>query len=165
MLYIIALATYFLNKRKKEIESLKKIVDIGKKTNGVIKDVKKIYKHSNSGRIIEEYCLIISYIDPFNNIEKEFITPSVIFNPIKDLKSKECDVYIYKEKVYVTNYDVNTNNEQIIWKEDELKQYNSQIKNDNKMILIFEIIFLPITLIIFITIFFDIKSIIELFFN
>ena len=60
------------------------------------------------------YTLNISYGD--NSI---FKTPIVAFNPINDLGSKECDIYVYNSQVYATGFRKRKIGENIIWDEND----------------------------------------------
>ena len=60
------------------------------------------------------YTLNISYGD--NSI---FKTPIVAFNPINDLGSKECDIYVYNSQVYATGFKKRKVGENIIWDEND----------------------------------------------
>ena len=133
-----------MNSNKKEIINTKDIAKNGIRVDAKIKSFKKGYPNNAKGDIHETYCLIISYKDPSTNIEKEFTTPYVNFNPLTDLASKKCSVFINKDKVYATDFIVDpTTNNSNIWSNEELSEYNKQLKVEKKI----NIIFTPLTII------------------
>ena len=48
-----------------------------------------------------------------------FKTPIVDFNPMRDLGSKECDIYVYNSQVYATGFRKRKIGENIIWDEND----------------------------------------------
>ena len=126
-----------------KIENYKNIVNTGIKVDGQIKSFKKVYPMDNSDNISVAYVLIINYKDPNTNVEKEFETPNVNFNPLTDLVSKKCSVYVDGNKAYATDFEINKNINNNIWQENELEHYNKQVKLERKI----NIIATPITII------------------
>ncbi len=81
-------------------------------------------------RIIKEFTLSVSYVDKSGK-KVNYITPVIGFNPIKDLASRNCYIYIYNDEVYVSDFDVNYDNNYSLWSNETEEVKNMQEKNKN----------------------------------
>jgi hypothetical protein len=120
---------------KKLMYTNKNITNNGIKVEGTIKSFKMRYTSASEDtpRNIEVFYLIISYIDPKTNKEKEFKTPLVNFNPVNDLGSKKCSVWINKNKIYATDFVIGKNIGKNIWDRNDpsiIKYQKQRINHD-----------------------------------
>lgn len=96
---------------------------------------------SNANKTRYRYILLIKYGE--NSVLK---TPEIAFNPVRDLGSRECDIYVLGNEVYATGFVKRKINENIIWDEDDesvlrLKEIKKNIYKENKLGIIFAIAF------------------------
>lgn len=106
-----------------------KIKRYGQRLDGYIYDLE--HNIDVGGRQIHiEYFLIIKYFNPFTNQEMLYKTPRINFNPIEDLGSRNCSVYIYNNEIYVSDFVNRLPNQNRIWSEEIIKSknYNALLK-------------------------------------
>lgn len=106
-------------KKYKERKRLKEIKEKGIKVEGNIIDY-KTYSARNSeiNNVIDKsyyYTVIVEYVDPHTKEKKEYETPGLAFDAHHCLGSKKCSVYVYENKVYVSDFIPVNKGEENIW--------------------------------------------------
>ena len=91
------------------------------------------------------FSLVVEYNDPYTGKLKKYKTPHVNFDPMKELGSKECGVYIYKGHVFVSDFVKKTGSEIVFFIEDFPEV---QIDNINKKIILSRILYFIVSLVI-----------------
>ena len=92
--------------------------------------------------IIKEFTLIISYVDKSGK-KVNYNTPAIGFNPIKYLATRNCNVYLYNDELYVSDFDVNYNRNYSLWSNDSDEIKHMQEKNQKFKSELFNSILLP----------------------
>ena len=72
--------------------------------------------------------LRIRYINPKNGLEEIYETPQINFNPFYQLGNKYCSVYLYKDKIYVSDFVEKSKHQANIWGKDDV--YEEVIKTN-----------------------------------
>ena len=67
-----------------------------------------------------ESYVMVEYTDSQTQEVKTYITPALSFNPYHNLGSKVCSVYIYHNKIYVTDFVKRKFGQKNIWTKEEL---------------------------------------------
>ena len=94
---------------------------------------RKKYKKKNPFQyhgISSLFTLNISY--DIDGSKKTYTTPILGFNPIKDLASRNCNVYIYNNEIYVTDFEKNNDGTYHIWPQDS-KEVQDVIEKDKNV--------------------------------
>lgn len=109
----------------------KKIKMYGERIVGTISDLE--YRVTNTKRPRVYYRLLVKYIDPKTNEEKNFLTPNINFDPIVELGSFNCSVYIYNNDIYVGDIHKQSSLQTSIWSEEYVQNLASKqlIKKEN----------------------------------
>ena len=85
---------------------------------------------SSNWRVRKDFTLNISY--DIDGSKKTYTTPILGFNPIKDLASRNCNVYIYNNEIYVTDFEKNNDGTYHIWPQDS-KEVQDVIEKDKNV--------------------------------
>lgn len=102
-----------------------KIKKYGIKVNGYISKVEYKVRYKTL-----RYYLYVEYTDYNTGEKRVYKTPTLNFNPIEMLGSKQCGVYIYKKNVFVSDF-VKNENEESIWSDEELNHLDEANLNKN----------------------------------
>jgi len=137
------LICYILDKNN----TYKTVIEKGIKVPGVIVKPEKVYDSvSEYGGY--DYYLYIKYIDPNTNQEVEFKTERLAINPFKSIKSANCMVYIYEDKVIAEDFELTNNKDECIYRNQENENYTGPDKKGMGIILAVALIILAIGIII-----------------
>lgn len=100
-LLFIIIAYLYTRQTIKFMKEKKQILKNGIKVEGTVKDeyVEESYSHGNSTSKL--FFMIVEYT--YNGKKETYITPQVNFT-FYQLKDTNVDVYIYNDKVFVTNF-------------------------------------------------------------
>ncbi len=101
--YIAFVVLYFFIKDILTINTYKTIYKKGIRVSGRIKSI-STESYRSYRRLHTTFYLGIEYFSPETGAEKNFLTPSVKFNPNLYLGSVECTVYLYKNKVLAYDF-------------------------------------------------------------
>ena len=61
------------------------------------------------------YTVIVEYVNPYTNEKSHYETPELSFDAHRCLGSKKCSVYIFNDKLYVTDFVKLNKGEENIW--------------------------------------------------
>ncbi len=114
------------DKIRKELLNIKKN---GKKVEGNLVRFNR-YTTRFKAEYRDHYTITVEYINPYTNERVEFETPELAFDAHHSLGSKKCSVYVWEDKVYVTDFIERRKGTENIWaKEDD---YYKKIANLEK---------------------------------
>ena len=100
----------------KNIYKYKKIKREGIKYDGYITSYNyEKYFDIRTNKYVEQYRYTLNIRYGKNSILK---TPEISFNPVRDLGSRECAIYVLNNEVYATDFIRRGFSEKIIWEED-----------------------------------------------
>ena len=101
----------------KNIYKYKKIKREGIKYDGYITGYNyEKYFDIRTNKYVEQYMYTLNIRYRKNSILK---TPEISFNPISDLGSRECSIYVLNNEVYATDFKRRKYGEKIIWEDDD----------------------------------------------
>ena len=88
---------------------------------------------SSDWKIAKDFTLNVSYITE-EGVKEHYVTPILGFNPITDIASRKCNIYLYKGEMYVTDFEINNDKNISLWSEDseEVQDYLEKNKNIKK---------------------------------
>ena len=113
----------------KNIYKYKKIKREGIKYDGYITGYNyEKYFDIRTDKYVEQYRYTLNISYGKNSILK---TPEISFNPVRDLGSRECAIYVLNNEAYATDFVRRGFSERIIWEEDdESVLYEKKEKED-----------------------------------
>lgn len=129
---------YYVKDAIKTRKKYKYIKEHGEKYSAYIENFNYKTYIKSSARTLEdapqwytkkEFTLNVSYTN--KNGEKEvYTTPILGFNPIKDLASRNCNIYKYENELYVTDFEMNNTDEYLVWSK-ESKEVQNMLESDS----------------------------------
>ena len=103
-------------------------------------------------KIVKEFTLDISYIDK-DGKKQIFKTPVVNFNSVSDLASRNCNVYVLDNEIYVTDFEKNTGQAYSLWSNDseevqDIIKKDAEVQKEKNAIMKFSLIIVGILILI-----------------
>ncbi len=139
---IFIFAIICMKRQQKSNSDYKKQITIAKekgiKITGKINDIKHVvekFREPNGEKTyIHKYKLLIEYTNPSTKEKTVFETPILSFNPIYCLASKDCNVYVYDDIAYATDFIPVKDGEKSIFfqEDDELYQQAMKVQRNVK---------------------------------
>lgn len=115
----------FINDKKKD-KFRKELINIKKngiKVEGTLikfnKYTTRFVRADHGSEYSFHYTVTVEYTNPYTNERVQYETPELSFDAHHSLGSKKCSVYIFEDKVYVTDFMKRTKGEENIWAQED----------------------------------------------